>query len=203
MESETLIHVVDDDPSFRAAIVRLLEAKGYTVKSYVSAEEFLTMPIKGRGCVLLDVRMPGLSGLQLQEVWQNQPDVLPLIFVTGHGDVPMSVRAIKAGAEDFLIKPVPSAQLFAAIEAALVQYDANSKRDGERRSVRSRYERLTPREVEVLQRVLIGRLNKQISAELGIAERTVKAHRHQLMAKFGANSVAQLVGFMKLIDDKS
>jgi FixJ family two-component response regulator len=188
------IHIVDDDAPFRTAICRVLEASGYRAALYDSAEQLLSeLPFGEPGCILLDVRMPGLSGPQLQERLAELGNRLPIIFLTGHGDIPMSVQAIKAGAEDFLTKPVPRSKLVAAVERALARDAQQRAHDGELDALRARVSRLTPRESEVFALVVRGKLNKQIAAELGTAERTVKAHRQKVMEKCEAQSLAELV----------
>lgn len=187
------IHIVDDDAAFRKAISRLLAAHGYQVAIYESAEKFLAATVSGRGCLLLDVRMPGLSGLQAQAHLSRRGDLLPIIFLTGHGDIPMSVCAIKAGAMDFLTKPVHGQDLVAAIEAGLAQYDRLSQQHGQLLELKGRYASLTPREKEVFKEVVAGKLNRLIAAQLGTTERTVKAHRQRVMEKMEALSVADLV----------
>jgi len=188
-----VIHVVDDDDAFRTAVTRLLEAAGYAVRGYGSAGDFL-IARRGDapGCLLLDVNMPGPSGLELQAALVEQGAALPIVFLTGHGDVQGSVRALKAGAVDFLEKPVAREPLLAAVREALAR-GAHARASGERlRGLRSRYETLTPREREVFAGVVAGRLNKQIAGDIGAAERTVKAHRAQVLAKMGVGSVAGL-----------
>jgi FixJ family two-component response regulator len=190
-----VVHVVDDDDSVRTAVQRLLQAAGYDVRGYASAGEFLL----GRsdrdapGCVVLDVRMPGPSGLDLQEALARLEVPVPIVFLTGHGDIPTSVRAMKAGAVDFLTKPVSREALLAAVRSALGR-DAEARAARARvHAWRSRYGSLTPREREVFAGVVAGKLNKQIAAELGTAERTVKAHRAQVMEKMQVASLAELV----------
>jgi FixJ family two-component response regulator len=187
------IHVVDDDTSFRTAVSRLLRAAGHEVRCYPSAVEFLAgTPGATPGCILLDLHMPGPTGLDLQESLAKAEDPLPIIFLTGHGDIPTSVRAMREGAEDFLTKPVNKATLFPAIERALAR-DARAREErGRRRDLRRRFAALTPREREVLAHVLSGQLNKQIAGDLDAAERTIKAHRANLMAKLQVQSVAEL-----------
>ena len=189
-----IIHVVDDDPSFRTAVSRLLRAAKYEVRGYASASEFLNSdPCTEPGCILLDLQMPGVSGLDLQQSLARMEKRLPIIFLTGHGDIPASVRAMKAGAVDFLTKPVRREALLSAVQNA-VAIDAKGR--GERavlRELQDRYEKLTPREREVLVHVVSGRLNKQIASDLVAAERTVKAHRASIMEKLGVHSVAELV----------
>jgi len=188
------VYVIDDDDSLRAAMARLLSAAGLDVCSYASAGEFaLVRSQDARGCVLLDVRMPGPSGLDLQQALGASANPLPIVFLTGHGDVAMSVRAMKAGAVDFLTKPVQREPLLAAVRKAL-ELDAKARKSRETLHVyAARFSALTPREREVLELVVEGLLNKQIAAELGTAERTVKAHRHNVMEKLCAHSVADLV----------
>jgi FixJ family two-component response regulator len=190
----SVIHVVDDDSSFRRAIARVLHASGFTVREYASAGEFvLSLPLSGSGCLLLDVRMPGPSGLDLQDALARQAVRVPIIFLSGHGDIAMSVRAIKAGAVDFLTKPVKREALLAAVKIALRTDDATRAADSQYRALRERYEMLSARDREVLALVVAGRLNKQIAVSLDMAERTVKAHRAHIMQQMGADSVADLV----------
>jgi FixJ family two-component response regulator len=188
------IHLIDDDPSARQGLARLIRAAGHTVRLCTSAREFLDAgPPAGPGCLVLDVRMPEVSGLDLQERLAREDDPMPIIFITGHGDIPMSVQAMKQGAVDFLPKPVDRAQLLAAIELAL-QKDTAARQEREgRREIQRRLEQLTEREREVMQLVIRGWLNKQIAAGLGIAEPTVKIHRGRVMDKLGVASVAELI----------
>lgn len=190
----TIIHVVDDDPSFRTAVTRLLRAAKYEVRAYASAPEFLDSEPGGEpGCILLDLRMPGASGLDLQESLARMEERLPIIFLTGHGDIPASVRAMKAGAVDFLTKPVRRETLLAAVQNAL-RIDAKGRAArAALRELQNRYQNLTSREREVLAHVVSGKLNKQIAFDLGAAERTIKAHRASIMEKLGVQSVAELV----------
>jgi FixJ family two-component response regulator len=191
--SPPVIHVVDDDPSFRRAVTRLLRAAKYQVRGYASASEFLNSdPCSEPGCILLDLQMPGLSGLDLQQSLARMEERLPIIFLTGHGDIPVSVRAMKAGAVDFLTKPVQREALLTAVQNAL---GVDAKGRAVRAVVRelhNRYEGLTPREREVLAHVISGKLNKQIAFDLGTAERTVKAHRARIMEKLSVQSVVEL-----------
>jgi FixJ family two-component response regulator len=195
MEAQAaVIHVVDDDESFRTAVSRLLRAAGYEVRRYASAGDFLLSDAADSpGCVLLDVRMPGPSGLDLQAALARRGDSLPIVFLTAHGDVPMSVRAMKAGASDFLTKPVKREALLEAIRGALSRGEAGRAAREELQALRKRYRALSPRQREVLHHVVTGRLNKQIAAAIGASERTVKAHRARIMEKMGASSVADLV----------
>jgi FixJ family two-component response regulator len=188
------VHVVDDDASFRTAVKRLLDASGFTVTLYDSAQAFMQAPPDGRpGSILLDVNMPGLSGLQLQEHLGQAASPLPIIFLTGHADVATSVRAVKAGAEDFLLKPVSREALLDALERARLRYHAGAQEHQQLAALRARLASLTPREREVLELVVQGLLNKQIAYQLGNTERTVKAQRHSVMEKMQAGSFAELV----------
>jgi len=194
MQATATIHVVDDDESLRTALVRLLRAAGYAVRTYASAGDFLlNKPENAPGCMILDVRMPGPSGFELQEAIAKLDESLPIIFLSGHGDIPMSVRAIKAGAVDFLTKPVRRETLLQAVRTALAGSAERCATRERLHSLRSRYESLTPREREVFARVVSGKLNKQIAGELGTCERTVKAHRARVMEKMQLTSVAELV----------
>jgi FixJ family two-component response regulator len=189
-----IIHVVDDDPSFRRAVTRLLRAAKYEVRAYASAPEFLDSEPGGEpGCILLDLRMPGASGLDLQQSLERMEKRLPIIFLTGHGDIPASVRAMKAGAVDFLTKPVRREALLLAVQNALAVDAKGRAARAVLLELHNRYETLTPREREVLAHVLGGKLNKQIASDLGTAERTIKAHRASIMEKLGVQSVAELV----------
>ena len=192
LQEKPIVHVVDDDVSVRKALSRLL-------RPYSSAGDFaLAAREKRRGCVLLDVKMPGPSGLDLQDVLAQEEEPLPIIFLTGHGDISKSVRAMKAGAVDFLTKPIDGQILLGAIRTALARDRAAQTSHEQMRELRERFETLTPREREVFELVVAGKLNKQIAAELNMAERTVKAHRAQVMTKMRATSLADLVH----IDDR-
>ena len=192
-EIRPVVHVVDDDPSFLQATSRLLRASGFCVKTFNGAAEFLARDdADAEGCVVADLRMPGVDGLQLQAALAGTPNPMPILFLTGNADIASSVRAMRGGAEDFLEKRAPKDALLAAIGRALA-------RDGETRVVRAqhrelqqRFESLTAREMEVLEQVLLGRLNKQIGGDLDISERTVKLHRAKIMAKIGVRSVPAL-----------
>jgi FixJ family two-component response regulator len=189
-----VVHVVDDDAGMRNALSTLLKAAGYEVRTYASARDFLLVrPGAAPGCVILDVRMPGQSGLDMQQALGEDDAPLPIVFLTAHGDIPMSVRAVRAGAVDFLTKPVKRATLLAAVDAALARDAAQRAGREELRALRSRYDSLTAREQQVLALVVTGRLNKQTGADLGIAERTVKIHRARVMEKMQAVSLAELV----------
>ena len=193
MTLRPVIHVVDDDESVRGAMKRLLVAAGYGVQTYASAGEFLLHPPQDTpGCLLLDLRMPGPSGLDLQESLVRHGVRLPVIFFTGHGDLATGIRAMKAGAVDFLTKPVERKPLLAAIENALQADAARRASHGAHADLRARFAQLTAREREVFELVVAGQLNKQIAGALGIAERTVKAQRAQVMSKLGAATAAEL-----------
>ncbi|MGY8630875.1 response regulator transcription factor [Bradyrhizobium sp. 14AA] len=190
-----LVHVVDDDASFRTAIERRLKLAGYEVATYASAQDLLdAAPDEEQpGCILLDVRIPGLSGPELQSRLIASGSTLPIIFLTGHADTPTTVQAIKAGAEDFLTKPVSSEQLLDAIGRALSRQDAARNQRGKLEAFRAHLATLTQRERQVFDLIVRGKINKQIAYELGTTERTVKAHRHQVMEKMQVHSLAELV----------
>jgi RNA polymerase sigma factor (sigma-70 family) len=189
------IHVVDDDSSFRTAVERCLKQAGYAVATYPSAQQLLdNLPDEDQpGCILLDVRIPDLSGPELQDRLAMIGSTLPIVFLTGYADVPTTVRTIKAGAEDFLTKPVPSGQLLRAIEQAMAHHEAS--RDVKRKldALRELLATLTPRERQVFDHVVQGKINKQIARQLGPTERTIKAHRHRVMEKMKVQSLAELV----------
>jgi len=190
-----LIHVVDDDASFRKAIERRLKLAGYEVATYRSAQQLLERLPDNReaGCILLDVRIPGMSGPELQSRLSDLGITLPIVFLTGHEDTATTVRAIKAGAEDFLTKSVSSEQLIDAIERAMARHDAARMQRSKLDSFRAHVATLTPRERQVFELIVRGKINKQIAHELGTTERTVKAHRHQVMEKMQVHSLAELV----------
>jgi FixJ family two-component response regulator len=193
MITTPLIHVVDDDEGLRTALLRLLGAAGFEARGYASTGDFLLHPHPDRpGCVLLDVRMPGPSGLELQEALQRMDVTLPIVFLTGHADVASSVRAMKAGAVDFLAKPVERDTLLGAIRCALARDTLQRAGRDDADRLRSRFASLTVSERKVFDRIVDGRLNKQIADEMGIAERTVKLQRAHVMAKLGAGSAAEL-----------
>ena len=187
------IFVVDDDPSFLTAVSRWLRATGHPVRTFPSASEFLqSLPAAGPGCVVADLQMPGLSGLDLQAALARTNNPLPVLFLTGHGDIPTSVRAMRQGAEDFLTKRAPKAALLDAVKRALAR-DARERAERARlEALQARFAALSPRELEVLQHVVQGKLNKQIAADLGIHERTVKLHRTAITTKLGVHSAAEL-----------
>ncbi|AMV41802.1 MULTISPECIES: response regulator transcription factor [Paraburkholderia] len=191
-EAAALVYVVDDDPSVRRALTRLVRSAGHEVEAYGSAREFLAHACGERtpACVVLDVQLPDLSGLELQRELDAR---LPIVFLTGHGDIAMTVGAIKAGATDFLTKPVRDDDLLRAIDLALARSVEVSKSIHELEELRSRVGRLTVREREVMNLVVLGRLNKQVACELGTVEKTVKAHRARVMQKMEVSSLAELV----------
>lgn len=193
-ESSAVIHVVDDDDSFRTAIGRQLKTAGYRVKEYAGAAEFLMDPPDEQeaSCVLLDLNLPGPSGLDLQEAMVRRGGSLPVIFLTGQGDVRQSVRAMRQGAVDFLEKPIARAELLAAVREALGRQAHHADAASRRRELAGRFARLTAREREVFDDVVAGRMSKQIASRLGISERTIKAHRSRIMTKMEVSSLAEL-----------
>lgn len=193
MSEPALIHVVDDDESLRSALLRLLEALGHDARGYATTGDFLLDPPADRhGCVLLDVQLPGPSGLDLQAALGSKGIALPVIVMTGHPDVAASVRAMKAGAVDFLTKPIDRAALLDALGHALSRDAARRATAADAEALRRRFASLSPVERNVFDGIVVGRLNKQIADDLGIAERTVKLHRARLMEKLGVDSAAEL-----------
>lgn len=194
MNTKGTVYLLDDEPKMVKALTRLLTAEDFTVHGFTSVEAFLDA---GRSdepsCLVLDVAMPELSGLDLQQRLAQDGILLPIVFLTGRGDIPMSVQAIKAGAVDFLTKPVQDADLLRAINAALERATEQREAITEMASLRQRHASLTPREREVMEHVVAGRLNKQIAAEFGTGEHTIKVHRSRVMKKMGVQSVAELV----------
>ena len=199
------VHVVDDDASFRKAIERQLKHAGYDVATYASAEHLLDcLPSENiPSCILLDVQIPELSGPELQERLSELGSTLPIIFLTGYPDVRTTVRTIKAGAEDFLIKPVPSNKLLQAVERAIARHNAAYLVKSARAVVLARIGTLTPREREVFELVIRGNINKQVARALGCTERTIKAHRHRVMEKMQVKSLAELVSVAERIGIRS
>jgi FixJ family two-component response regulator len=188
------VYVVDDDPALLRAIERLLQSAALDVATFASAQEFLERHDRNApGCLVLDLAMPGLGGLELQRTLERQESPLPIIFLTGRGDIAMSVEAMKHGATDFLTKPVEDTALLAAIHEALAKNRARRSASAERERVARCLALLTERERQVLERVVAGKLNKQIAAELGTVEKTIKYHRGNLMRKMGVRAVADLV----------
>ena len=193
-ETDAMVFVVDDDAPMRESLKNLIRSVGLQVELFASAQEFLRRkPPDLPSCLVLDVRMPGLSGLDLQKRTGDAGIEIPIVFITGHGDVPMSVRAMKAGAVEFLTKPFRDQDLLDAIQQALERDGKARNQRAELEELRSRFASLTSREREVMKRVVAGLLNKQIGAELGTSETTVKIHRHEVMEKMGAGSLPELV----------
>jgi FixJ family two-component response regulator len=194
MTSPATVFVVDDDAGIRVGLERLLHSAGYRAHSFPSAQAFLDgAPATADACLVLDVNMPGLNGLELQDALASRAWAIPIVFLTGAGDIPASVRAMKGGAVDFLTKPVDDAVLFEAIARALARGAIAHREQEQVATVRARVETLTPRETEVMLRVITGRLNKQIAGDLGAAEKTIKVHRARVMQKMQVRSVAELV----------
>ena len=191
--SVPIVRIVDDDASFLTAVARMLRASGFAVKTFDSAAEFLVRPeLDVPGCVLVDLQMPGLSGLDLQEALAKEGRRLPVIFLTGHGDIPTTVQAMRRGAEDFLTKRAPKEDLLDAVKRAIDRDVRERAKRARLESLRKRFTTLTPREHEVLQHVVQGKLNKQIAYDLGIHERTVKLHRTAIKTKLNVDSTAEL-----------
>lgn len=196
------VHIVDDDASFRAALERRMRKAGYKVTTYSSAQQLLDrLPDEsGPACILLDVRIPGLSGPDLQQRLVELGSTLPIIFLTGYADIRSTVKAIKAGAEDVLTKPVIAEQLFRVVERAMAHHESSRGLKARLDDLRARLARLTPRETQVFELVVQGRINKQIALQLGATERTIKAHRHRVMEKMGVQSLAELVSMAERLD---
>lgn len=188
------VFLVDDDAAMRRALCRLLRHEGFEVEDFESAEAFLARAaLAARGCIVLDVSMPGLDGLALQARLAQGGRPMPIVFLTGHGDIPMSVRAIKSGAADFLTKPVHGATLVAAVREAMGRDAASTRDSSESAELAERFDSLTAREREVLGALIGGKLNKQIAADLGVVEQTIKFHRARIMERMQARTVAELM----------
>jgi|SRR5262245_1842611 len=208
MNVAPIVHVVDDDASFRTAIARVLRGSGYQVALYESGNQLLDSPPSAEpGCILLDLQMSGVDGLELQDRLLALGHTLPIVFLTGHGDIPSTVRAIKAGAQDFLSKPISRTTLLNSVARALARYMEMREQQDRMSAMRSRIAALTPREKEVFVLVVRGKLNKQIAYELGTSERTIKAHRGSIMRKLrvgslaGAVSIAERLGMLEAAND--
>jgi len=201
MKSQGKVYVVDDEPDLRQALKRVLLAEGLEVEGYGSAADFLAAVADDAvGCLVLDLSMPGVDGLQLQQRLTGAKSILPIVFLTGRGDIPTSVQAIKAGAVDFLTKPVKRVDLLRAVHAALERAGQLAGGQQATAELRARYEQLTPREREVFGQVISGRLNKVIAARLGTTEQTIKVHRGRVMEKLGVASVPELVRAAQALD---
>ena len=193
-QPDAVIAIVDDDPSAREGLESLVRAAGWRAQTFASAQEFLAHPrAEAPSCLILDLQLPGLSGLDLQKRMAEAELEIPIVFLTGHGNIPASVQAMKAGAVEFLTKPFDEQDLLRAIHEAIARDRRNRQQHAEISELRGRYESLTAREQEVMQQVVSGLLNKQVAAELEISEFTVKVHRGQVMRKMRADSLADLV----------
>jgi len=193
-EADALVFVIDDDAAMRRSLENLIRSVGLRVEAFASAQDFLSIKREDvPGCLVLDVRLPGLSGLDLQKRMTEADIEIPIIFITGHGDIPMSVQAMKAGAVEFLSKPFRDQELLDAIQQALERDRKSREQRAEVAVLRGRFDLLTPREREVMPLLVAGLLNKQIAAELGSSETTVKIHKHHVMEKMRAGSLAELV----------
>ena len=191
---EDIVHLLDDEPDMLRALSRVLTAHGFRVEAHDNAAEFLAKRrLNQAACLVLDLAMPGLDGFDVQHKLAEAGDRLPIVFLTGHGDIPSSVRAMKAGADDFLTKPVDGVDLVAAVNTALDRSKIQRAEDDEIAELRQRLECLTPRQYEVFQYVIAGKMNKNIAAELGTGEQNVKVHRRRVMRKMGVKSLADLV----------
>lgn len=194
MNSTSTVYLLDDEPDMLKALSRVLRAHGFQVTSFEKAQDFFEHEqTQGLACLVLDLAMPGLGGLDVQQKLIDEQNRLPIVFLTGHGDVATSVKAMKAGAQDFLTKPVDSADLVSAVRAALERAKVMQVEDTEIADLRLRLERLTPRQYEVFQYVIAGKMNKNIAAEIGTGEQNVKVHRRRVMRKMGVKSLADLV----------
>jgi FixJ family two-component response regulator len=201
MTEETIVHVVDDDEAVRGALSRLLRSVGYGIRSHATASEFLKEALPDApGCIVLDVRMPGVNGLELQEHLNKSDVSLPLVLMSGHGDIPMSVRAMKAGAVDFLTKPFRDQDMLDAVGSAVEIHRSRRTHAPRLAALRTRHDRLSPREMQVMALACIGKQNKQIAAELGIQVITVKVHRGNVMKKMEASSLAELARMAQILE---
>jgi RNA polymerase sigma factor (sigma-70 family) len=204
IEPESVVFVIDDDPSVRRAIKRLIGTLGLKVELFGSAQEFLAGKLPNEpSCLVLDIRLPGISGLDFQRQLAKANMQIPIVFITAHGDIPMTVRAMKAGAIEFLTKPFRDQDLLDAINLGLERDRRRRRHEAELGALRERYESLSPREREVALMVVSGMLNKQIAAQIGTTENTVKVHRSRAMEKMQANSLADLVRMMERLHPPS
>jgi FixJ family two-component response regulator len=202
VDASPVVHIVDDDDSLRLGLASLLRSVGLEVRTYGSTQEFLqTDRLDTPGCIVLDIRLPGISGLDFQEQLAELGIRLPVILMTGHGDIPMTVRAMKAGAVDFLSKPFRDQDMIDAVTAAINRDRAQREKEGQSLAIVDRYGTLSPREREVMALVTAGKLNKQVAADLGLSEVTVKIHRGAAMRKMGARSLADLVRMADALKD--
>lgn len=198
MTPTAMVFVIDDDESVRKSLERLLDAAHYRIELFKSASEFLSRSAHpGPSCIVVDVQMPGLNGIDLQKALIERHREEQIVFITGYGNIPMCAQAMKAGAVDFLPKPFKPKELLASVERALSRSAEQRRRASEKNHARSLLDRLTPREFQVMELVTTGMLNKQVGAELGMAEKTVKTHRAHVMQKLGITSVADLIGVMQ------
>jgi FixJ family two-component response regulator len=194
MSSDAIVYLLDDEPEMLKALSRVLRAHGFETEAYQNTREFLAHNYTSKpACLVLDLAMPELDGLEVQQRLIHDGVRLPIVFLTGHGDIPTSVRAIKAGAEDFLTKPVDAAELVRAVCAAIRHAEEQQAEDAETAELRKRLEQLTPRQREVLEYVIAGKMNKKIAAELGTGEQNIKIHRGRVIRKMGVRSLAELV----------
>ena len=195
------VYIVEDNDSFRKSMIRLVQTLGYQTFAYETASDFLSQTsFESPGCILLDVRLPDIDGLELQEILKQKGCRLPIVFMTGHGDIPMSVEAMKRGAVDFLPKPFEPEDLHDAIIQAMVRNTCEIEEANEKSEINGLIETLTPREKEVMRWVITGMLNKQIAYELGTSEKTIKVHRSRVMHKLNVSSVAELVRLAEKVD---
>ena len=200
-DSEGIVYIVEDDAAFRRSVARLIQVSGFAVEAYASAEDFLAnAAIRYPGCLLLDVQLPDTDGLTLQQTLNEKCSILPIVFMTGHGSIPMGIKAIKSGAVDFLVKPFKSNELLTAVREALERSANDAAEALEKDSVNALIKTLTPRENEVLRYVIAGKLNKQTAFELGTCEKTIKVHRSRIMKKTKVSSVAELVRLAQKAD---
>jgi FixJ family two-component response regulator len=201
ISNDAIVYIVEDDASFRKSMERLIRVAGYEVEAFGTANEFLTSAdIRYPGCLLLDVQLPDTDGLTLQQTLNEKCSILPIVFMTGHGNIPMGIKAIKSGAVDFLVKPFKPDELLTAVREALERSANDAAEALEKDSVNALIKTLTPREKEVLRYVIAGKLNKQTAFELGTCEKTIKVHRSRIMKKTKVSSVAELVRLAQKMD---